>query len=266
MSTAVDPGGTRAYAREDSAEEGIALLRRLRSRLTYANVVATLALFLVLGGGTALASYVVSSNSQIGPGTVSGHKPPTGKHSNIIAGSVNGTDLSANSVNSSQVTNGSLLGSDIHANTIMGSNLNANSVAGTLQVRTAYTAAGPGADPDNFYTQGPWTLTGTCVDDGAGNFHAKIDLHNSADAVVATNDGAGARVSTGGTTALAQTSMATSGTSVVSSKESHFSAVAANTTFVNHISGHVLAVADGGQEDFINHTGFCKFTFEGIGS
>ena len=29
---------------------------RIRSRLTYANVVATLALFLVLGGGTALAS------------------------------------------------------------------------------------------------------------------------------------------------------------------------------------------------------------------
>jgi hypothetical protein len=66
---------------------------RIRSHLTYANVVATLALFLVLGGGTALASYVVSSNSQIGPGTISGHKPPTGKHANIIAGSINGTDI-----------------------------------------------------------------------------------------------------------------------------------------------------------------------------
>src|SRR5204862_7865489 len=33
-----------------------------------------LPIFLVLGGGTALATYVVSSNSQIAPGTVSGHK------------------------------------------------------------------------------------------------------------------------------------------------------------------------------------------------
>jgi hypothetical protein len=54
---------------------------------------STLAVFLVLGGGTALAAYVVSSNSQIGPGTVSGHKPPPGKHSNIIAGSINGQDI-----------------------------------------------------------------------------------------------------------------------------------------------------------------------------
>ena len=44
----------------------------LRSHLTYANVMSTLAVFLVLGGGTALGAYVVSSNSQIGPGTVSG--------------------------------------------------------------------------------------------------------------------------------------------------------------------------------------------------
>ena len=60
--------------------------QRIRSHLTYANIVATLSLFLVLGGGTALAAYVVSSNSQVGPGTISGHKPPSGKHANIIPG------------------------------------------------------------------------------------------------------------------------------------------------------------------------------------
>src|SRR5436190_7797219 len=68
-------------------------MRRIRSHLTYANVISTLTLFLVLGGSTALAAYVVTSNSQIAPGTVSGHKPPTGKHANIIAGSINGTDI-----------------------------------------------------------------------------------------------------------------------------------------------------------------------------
>jgi hypothetical protein len=65
----------------------------LRSHLTYANVVATLALFVALGGGTALASYVIASNKQVGPGTIAGHKPPSGDHSNIIAGSITGKDI-----------------------------------------------------------------------------------------------------------------------------------------------------------------------------
>ena len=67
--------------------------QRLRSKLTYANVMVTILAFLVLGGGSAMAAYVVSSNSQIGPNTVSGHKPPSGKHANIISGSVNGQDV-----------------------------------------------------------------------------------------------------------------------------------------------------------------------------
>ena len=51
------------------------MLRQIRTRLTYANVMSTLAVFLVLGGGTALASYVVSWNSQVGPDAISGHNP-----------------------------------------------------------------------------------------------------------------------------------------------------------------------------------------------
>jgi len=82
--------------------------RWIRSHLTYANVMATLAVFLVVGGGTALAAYVVSTNSQIGPGTVSGHKPPRGDHSNIIAGSVNATDLAPAAVTGSRLANASV--------------------------------------------------------------------------------------------------------------------------------------------------------------
>jgi hypothetical protein len=232
------------------------LRTRIRTRLTYANVVATLALFLVLGGGTALASYVVSSNTQIGPGTVSGHKPPTGKHSNIITGSVNGTDLAGNSVNSSKVTDGSLTGGDLAL----------NSVASALQIRTAYSGDAPGDAPNNFFTKGPWTLTGNCFDDGGGNFHAQISLSNTGHAaMVAVNDGAGQRDASGESTKVAQTGLATSGTSVTASKGGEFSAVLANTTVNNHISGHVLAVADGGAADFSGHTGFCKYAFEGIG-
>jgi hypothetical protein len=53
-----------------------------------------LALFLVLGGGTAVAAYVVTSNSQIGPNTVSGHNTPSSAyHANIVAKSISATDL-----------------------------------------------------------------------------------------------------------------------------------------------------------------------------
>jgi hypothetical protein len=97
-------------------------MRHIRPRSAY-DILALVSFFLVIGGGTALASYVVSSNSQVGPNTISGHKPPTGKHSNIITGSVNGLDLSANSVNSSKVTDASLTGSDLANGTVASSKL-----------------------------------------------------------------------------------------------------------------------------------------------
>jgi hypothetical protein len=65
----------------------------IRSHLTFANVVSLAALFVALGGTATAVSYVVSSNSQVGPGTISGHTPPSGKHANIIAGSINGKDI-----------------------------------------------------------------------------------------------------------------------------------------------------------------------------
>jgi hypothetical protein len=66
---------------------------RSRFRPSPAMVVACIALLTALGGTATAVTYVVSSNSQIGPGTISGHKPPSGKHANIIAGSINGTDI-----------------------------------------------------------------------------------------------------------------------------------------------------------------------------
>jgi hypothetical protein len=56
-------------------------------------IVACIALFVAIGGTATAVTYVVSSNSQVGPGTISGHKPPSGDHANIIAGSINGTDI-----------------------------------------------------------------------------------------------------------------------------------------------------------------------------
>jgi hypothetical protein len=66
---------------------------------------ATLAVFLVLGGGTALASYVISSNSQVGPNTISGHHVSTGTHANLIAGSVGSRDVADNNLTGADIAN-----------------------------------------------------------------------------------------------------------------------------------------------------------------
>ena len=71
----------------------------LRRRLTYANVVATLALVMATGG-TAVAAVMITSNNQVAQNTISGHAAPSGKHPNLISGSINATDL-AGSVKSS---------------------------------------------------------------------------------------------------------------------------------------------------------------------
>jgi hypothetical protein len=43
--------------------------------------------------GTAEAAFLITSNSQVGPGTISGHHPPSGDHANIIGGSLATQDL-----------------------------------------------------------------------------------------------------------------------------------------------------------------------------
>jgi hypothetical protein len=80
----------------------------IRSHLTYANVMATLAVFLVLGGGTALASYVISSNSQVGPNTISGHHTSGNAHPNLIAGSVGSKDVADDGLTGADIKEGTL--------------------------------------------------------------------------------------------------------------------------------------------------------------
>jgi hypothetical protein len=83
---------------------------RIRKHLTYANVMATIAVFLVLGGGTAVAAFVVSSNSQVGPNTIYGHRAPAAANKNIVAGSIGGQDVADESLGGVDIVEGSLLG------------------------------------------------------------------------------------------------------------------------------------------------------------
>jgi hypothetical protein len=58
--------------------------------------IAIAALALVLSvGGNAAAAVLISSNAQVAANTIAGHHPPSGRHPNIIGGSVSAADLAA---------------------------------------------------------------------------------------------------------------------------------------------------------------------------
>jgi hypothetical protein len=87
------------------------MLRKLRSRLTYANVMSTLAVFLALGGVSAYAA-----NEWTGD--------------NIVDGSLTGADIFNNTVSGADITNGSLTGADVFDNTIGGADITNGSLTG----------------------------------------------------------------------------------------------------------------------------------------
>lgn len=79
-------------------------MARIREKLTYANVVATLALIVALGIGTAWAGTHLSKNSV--------------KSKQIKDGAVQNADLASDAVTSGKVKDGSLLGADFAAGSV----------------------------------------------------------------------------------------------------------------------------------------------------
>ena len=97
-------------------------MRRLLRRPSHATIVAYLALFFALGG-SAMAAFVVSSNSQIAPNTIYGANKPAGANDNIVDGSITALDIKPSSLGSGRILDGSLTGADLAANTVTGGNV-----------------------------------------------------------------------------------------------------------------------------------------------
>jgi hypothetical protein len=149
-------------------------MARIRSSLSYANVMATIALFLALGGG-AYAALQLPKNS------------------------VGTRQLKKNAVVSSKVKNRSLLGRDFKAGQLprglpgpKGDQGSAGprgergpegprgeqGPAGTVPglVSTNGTIKLSVGDSRTIWAYGPFTVTGTCTDNGGGNFSMALSL------------------------------------------------------------------------------------------
>ena len=101
------------------------MLEKLRARLTYANVVATLALFLAMGGVSYGALRIGSAS--------------------IVNNSVRTQDLRNNDIRSKDLRNNDIRSKDIHNRTIVGRDVLTNTITG-LQVREGSLAKVPDAD------------------------------------------------------------------------------------------------------------------------
>ena len=87
-------------------------MRRIRQHLTYANVISTLCLFLLLGGGTAVA--LNGTNTVFTDDVANDTQPASGGNP---AGGLTAADLRSGSVGSSEVVNGALNDEDIGQST-----------------------------------------------------------------------------------------------------------------------------------------------------
>jgi hypothetical protein len=120
-------------------------VKQIRKRLTYANVMSSIAVFLVLGGATAVAAKKIGSNE------IKGNSITTGK---IKKEAVSSSKIKKNAVTTPKIANGAVTGAKLnlgtvgtvpnaaHANSADNAN-NANTVGGNSVVRFSFNQSSP---------------------------------------------------------------------------------------------------------------------------
>ena len=127
-------------------------MRRLRPQLSYANVVATLALFLALGGGAVWAANKVTSK-QIGKGAV--------KTKNLAKNAVKTKQIAKNAVTSAKIKKEAVTAEKLLSGSVTRTQLASGTLAG-LQVADFQATSVPGLTTKSYETGGtPIPLTGT---------------------------------------------------------------------------------------------------------
>lgn len=132
-------------------------MKKIRKRLTYANVMSSIAVFLVVGGATAFAA--------LGKNTVGSKqlKKNAVTSAKIKNNAVTTNKIKKNAVNGAKVKDGSLTGADINLGALgtVPSAANANTVGGNSVVLVNF-QANPGTPPTQILNLDGFTLTASC--------------------------------------------------------------------------------------------------------
>jgi hypothetical protein len=121
-------------------------MQRIRGSLSYSNIVATLALFLALGGGVAYAAATLGKNS-VKSGNIAAHAV---KSRNLAKNAVKSQSLAASAVTEAKIKKEAVSASKVKKATLTRTNLAAGTLAG-LQVAEVTATAVPGltVEPEN---------------------------------------------------------------------------------------------------------------------
>jgi hypothetical protein len=147
-------------------------VKQIRKRVTYANVMSSIAVFLVLGGASAYAAKKIGSNE------IKGNSITTGK---LKKNAVTASKIKQNSITTAKIKNGAVTGAKVNVGTL-----------GTVPNATHATNADNATNWSRYFTTGivktsaghtvqlfsvgPFTATGHCVDIGGGEVEAWATL------------------------------------------------------------------------------------------
>lgn len=131
-------------------------MKKLSKRLTYANVMSSIAVFLVLGGATAFAAKKIGSNE------IKSNAITTGK---IKKNAVTSTKIKKNAITGAKVKDGSLTGSDIDLSTL-GTVPSAAKSTKTDQIVNIFFTANEGAPQKTILSLGGLSIQATCPGGG----------------------------------------------------------------------------------------------------
>lgn len=151
-------------------------MKQIRKHITFANVMSSIAVFLVLGGGAAYAAKKIGSNE------IKGNSITTGK---IKKNAVTASKIKKNSITTAKIANGAVTGAKLnlgsvgtvpnatHANTADTANV-ANSVVGRIPF-SVFTGAGT----RDLVTVAPFTIQSVCRINNAGTDEGELQLLTS---------------------------------------------------------------------------------------
>lgn len=173
-------------------------MKRLSAKLTYSNVVSTLCLFLLVGGGTAFAATSLGKNSvgskQLKKNAVTAAKLKSNAvtSAKIKNGAVSGAKIGAGAVSGGNIAAGTITGEKLAANSVTGDKINlatlgtVPSSATTSVVKTAKGTLTKGQVLPVF-SYGPFTVTASCQEYEAGRIGEQFTISSTTEHSVFTS-------------------------------------------------------------------------------
>lgn len=156
-------------------------MNTIRKRVTYANVMSSIAVFLVLGGGAAVAASQLDKNS-VGSKELKKNAVTTAK---IKKNAVTNAKIKKNAVTGAKVKDQSLTGKDINLGTL-GTVPSANS-ANSLVGLTKFNFKLGFGQTQTFLTAGPFSWTASCLQNTSDLFEVPQANRDIARILISTN-------------------------------------------------------------------------------